>query len=198
MKVVGFNGSPRKDGNTFSLLTCLFEELQQKGIETELIQLSDHPIRGCISCYKCFQNKDHRCAMDNDAANEFIAKIAKADGVVLASPVFFADVTPEIKALIDRAGFVSKANAGMYRNKLGAAVAALRRFGGVTTVDTLTHFLLSQEMIIVGRTIAIGHDRGEVEKDHEGIQMTKALGSRMAWLLKKLHPERRKFIVSHR
>ncbi|MBI4595417.1 MAG: flavodoxin family protein [Candidatus Tectomicrobia bacterium] len=187
MKVVAFNGSPRKDGNTTILINHVFRELEKEGIQTELSSMAGREIRGCIACYKCFENKDRRCAVKNDSANEYIEKMIEADGIVLGSPVYFNDVTSEMKALIDRAGFVSRANGGMYRNKVGAAVVALRRNGAVYTIDSMNHFFLAGEMIIVGRGIGIGRDKGDVEKDEEGIQSAKSLGKRMAWLIKKLY-----------
>jgi multimeric flavodoxin WrbA len=187
MKVIGFNGSPRKDGNTCILINRVFHELEREGIETELVQLSEKEIHGCISCYKCMENKDKRCAVKTDAANEYIEKMVGADGIVLGSPVYFIDVTPEMKALIDRTGFVSRANGGLYRNKVGASVAALRRAGGMHAIDSMNHFLLSQEIFLVGRAIGVGRDKGEVENDEEGIQLVKTLGQRMAWLLKRLY-----------
>jgi multimeric flavodoxin WrbA len=186
MKVVAFNGSPRKDGNTTILINHVFRELEKEGVETELVQLSGKKIHGCIACYKCFENKDQRCAVKDNIANECIEKMIKAEGIILGSPVYFTDVTAEMKALIDRAGFVSMANGGMYKNKVGAAVVAVRRSGAVHTLDTLSHFFLAGQMIIIGRGIGVGRDKGEVEKDEEGMQSVKALGQRMAWLLKKL------------
>ena len=186
MKVVAFNGSPRKDGNTTVLINHVFRELEKEGVETELVQLSGKKIHGCIACFKCFENKDQRCAVKEDFANECIEKMVKAEGIILGSPVYFTDVTAEMKALIDRAGFVSMANGGMYKNKVGAAVVAVRRSGAVHTLDTLSHFFLAGQMIIIGRGIGVGKDKGEVEKDEEGIQSVKVLGQRMAWLLKKL------------
>ena len=187
MKVVAFNGSPRKDGNTSILIKRVFNELEKQKIETELVQLAEKEIRGCIACYKCFENKDRRCSVKNDAANEYIEKMLGAEGIILGSPVYFNDVTSEMKALIDRAGFVSRANERMFKNKVGAAVAAVRRAGAVHTLDTMNHFFLSGEMIIVGRSIGIGREKGEVEKDEEGMQLVKSLGQRMGWLLKKIH-----------
>ena len=186
MKVVAFNGSPRKDGNTSILINYVFRELEQAGVETELVQFSGKQIHGCIACYKCFENKDQRCSVKDDFANDCIEKLVNADGIILGSPVYFADVTAEMKALIDRAGLVSLANGGLYRNKVGASVVALRRSGGIHTLDSMNHFFLAGQMIIVGRGIGIGRNIGEVEKDEEGIQMVKTLGQRMAWLLKKV------------
>jgi multimeric flavodoxin WrbA len=187
MKVVAFNGSPRKDGNTTILINHVFRELEKEGVETELVQLSGREIRGCIACYKCFENKDQHCAVKDDIANECIEKMIGAEGILLGSPVYFTDVTAEMKALIDRAGFVSTANGGMYKNKVSAAVVAVRRSGSMHTLDTMNHFFLAGQMIIVGRGIGVGRDKGEVEKDEEGMQAVKALGQRMAWLLKKLY-----------
>jgi multimeric flavodoxin WrbA len=187
MKVVAFNGSPRKDGNTTILINHVFRELEKEGVETELVQLSGKKIHGCIACYKCFENKDQRCAVKDDIANECIEKMIKAEGIILGSPVYFTDVTAEMKALIDRAGFVSMANGGMYKNKVGATVVAVRRSGATHTHDTMNHFFLAGQMIIIGRGIGVGRDKGEVEKDEEGMQAVKALGQRMAWLLKKLY-----------
>jgi multimeric flavodoxin WrbA len=187
MKVVGFNGSPRRDGNTSILIKKVFRELEKEGIETELVQLSHKRLHGCIACFKCMENKDGRCSVTDDAANEYIGKISQAQGVVLGSPVYFLDVTPEMKALIDRTGFVSRSNGGMFRNKVGALVSAVRRAGAIHTLDTMSHFFMSMEMIIVGRAIGVGRDKGDVEKDEEGLMLVNALGQRMAWLLKKLY-----------
>jgi multimeric flavodoxin WrbA len=187
MKVIAFNGSPRKDGNTFILINHVFRELEKEEFETELVQLSEKEIHGCIACYKCFENKDKRCAVKTDAANEYIEKIINADGIVLGSPVYFMDVTPEMKALIDRAGFVSLANGRMYTNKVGATVAAFRRTGAMHAVDSMNHFFLSQQIFIVGRAVGVGREKGEAEKDEEGVQLAKSLGHRMGWLLKKLY-----------
>ena len=187
MRVIGFNGSPRKDGNTFILINHVLREVEKEGIETELVQLSEKEIHGCIACYKCFENKDKRCAVKTDAANEYIEKIINADGIVLGSPVYFIDITPEMKALIDRAGFVSLANGRMYANKVGATVAAFRRSGAMHAVDSMNHFLLSQQIFIVGRAVGVGREKGEAEKDEEGVQLSKSLGQRMGWLLRKLH-----------
>ncbi len=187
MKVVAFNGSPRKDGNTTFLIQRVFAELEEQGIETELIQLSEKELRGCIACEQCVRNKDQRCGVKKDAANEYIEKMLEADGIILGSPVYFNDVTSEMKALIDRAGYVSRANGRMFKRKVGAAVAAVRRSGAVHTLDSINHFFLSGEMIIAGRAIGVGRAKGEVAKDEEGMQLVQSLGQRMAWLLKKIH-----------
>jgi len=199
MKVVAFGGSARKNGNTAILVNHVFRELEKEGIKTELFQLAGKKIRGCIACYKCFKNKDKRCSVHNDVVNDCIAMMLEAEGIILASPTYFADVSSEMKALIDRAGLVSKANNDMLKRKIGAAVVAHRRGGAVHAFDTINHFFLIGQMIVPGSSywnFAVGRDIGEVEKDEEGIQVVKQLGKNMAWLLKKIHG--RKGVVQSR
>jgi Multimeric flavodoxin WrbA len=189
MKVVGINGSARKDGNTAILIRRVFAELEKEGIETELIQLAGKKMRGCTACLKCRENKDKRCSVDNDSFNTCFEKILEADGIILGSPTYFADLTPEIKALIDRAGYVSKGNGDLLKGKVGAAVSAVRRAGAVHTLDSLNHLFLMSQMIIPGSSywnIGIGREKGDVESDAEGMQTMQVLGQNMAWLLKKI------------
>jgi multimeric flavodoxin WrbA len=190
MKVIAFNGSGRKDGNTAILLNAVLDEISKEGIETELIQLAGKAPQGCIACYKCFENKDQKCAVTKDRLNEYLAKIIEADGILFGSPVYFADATAGIKALIERCGMVSTANGGLFKRKVGAAVAAVRRAGAIHTSDTLNHLFQHQQMIIVGSSywnLGIGRDPGQVKDDAEGIRTMKTLGQNMAWLLKKIH-----------
>lgn len=187
MKVVGFNASPRAEGNTAILLARFLGELEREGIETETIRLSSKELHGCVACYRCFENQNGRCAVKDDAANGYIEKMLAAQGIVLSSPVYFQDVTPEMKALIDRAGFVARANGNMLRDKLGASLAAFRRSGGMHAVDSMNHFFLSTQITIVGRVLGVGRDKGDVERDEEGLELAKSVGAKMASLLKKLH-----------
>jgi multimeric flavodoxin WrbA len=189
MKVVAFSGSARKDGNTAALLQAVLDELEAEGIETELVQLAGKKLRGCIACYRCFENKDGRCAVNSDVANECIAKMAEADGILIGSPTYFADLSTETKALIDRAGFVARANDNMFARKVGAAVVAVRRAGGIHVFDSINHFFLIGEMIVPGSSywnVGVARDKGDAEKDEEGMRTMKTLGRNMAWLLKKL------------
>ena len=189
MKVVAFNGSARKDGNTAILVDTVFKELKKAGIETEMVQLSGKKIRGCIACGKCYENKDKRCVVTNDILNECIEKMMEADGIILASPTYFTDVSSEMKALIDRAGYVARANDHMFRHKVGAAVVAARRAGAIHTFDTLNHFFLISQMVVPGSSywnIGMGLAPGDVKKDKEGLATMKTLGTNMAWLMKKL------------
>ncbi len=189
MKVVAFNGSARKDGNTAILIRKVFGELEAEGIETELVQLAGKKIRGCTACGKCYQNKNGKCVVDNDVLNECLEKMVEADGIILGSPTYFADVTTETKALIDRAGFVARANSDMLARKVGAAVVAVRRAGAIHVFDTINHFFLISQMIIPGSfywNLGIGRKPGEVEQDSEGLETMELLGQNMAWLLKKI------------
>ena len=189
MKVLAINGSARKDGNTAILLKYVLAELTEEGVETELIQLAGKKIHGCTACGKCWDNKDGRCSVNDDMANECVEKMAQSDGIVLGSPTYFSDVTPEMKALIDRSGYVSRANGFLFKHKVGAAVVAVRRAGATHVFDTINHFFLISQMIVPGSiywNIGFGREKGEVEKDEEGIQTMKVLGQNIAWLLKKL------------
>ncbi|WP_440954259.1 flavodoxin family protein [Methanosarcina sp. Mfa9] len=190
MKVVAFNGSPRKEGNTAKLIGHVFSELEKEGIETEMVQLGGKSIHGCIACMKCFENKDKKCVIEKDIVNDCIAKMAEADGIILATSTYFADLTPEIKALIDRAGMVAVANDALFKRKVGAAVVAVRRAGSIHAFDSINHFFTISQMIIPGSSywnMGIGFEEGDVENDEEGIQTMETLGQNMAWLLKKIN-----------
>jgi multimeric flavodoxin WrbA len=190
MKVVAFNGSARKDGNTAILIRHVFRELEKQEIETEMVQLSGSRIHGCIACMKCFENKDQRCSVKNDIANSCIEKMMDADGIILGSPTYFANVSTEMKALIDRAGMVSRANSDMLARKVGAAVVAVRRAGAIHVFNSINHFFFIGQMIVPGSSywnLGMGRQKGEVEKDDEGIKTMKDLGRNIAWLLGKIN-----------
>ena len=189
MKVIAFNGSPRKKGNTSTLIDIVLEELRKEGLETEIIQIGGTPIHGCRACFKCAANQDKRCSQDDDALNRHFDKMLEADGIIFGSPTYHGDVTPELKALIDRAGMVSKLNGTLFRRKVGAAVVAVRRAGSVHAISSVHHMLLMNEMIVPGSSywnMAIGFDKGDVSADEEGVQTMRTLGQNMAWLIKKI------------
>lgn len=189
MKVTAFNGSPRPEGNTALLIGQVFETLNKAGIETELVQVGAGKIRGCIACYQCFGARDRRCAVSDDIANTCIEKMLASDGIVIGSPTYFAALTPETKALMDRCGMVSRANGDMFKRKAGAAVVAVRRAGAIHVFDTINHFFTIGQMIIPGSSywnIGVGRNIGDVEEDEEGIKTMRDLGENMAWLLKRI------------
>ena len=190
MKVVAFNGSARKGGNTSILIQHAFAALNETGIETEEISLAGKQIRGCTACYKCFTNKDKRCVLKNDCINDAVAKMEAADGIILASPTYFADMTAEMKALIDRCGMVSRANGDLFRRKAGAAIVAVRRAGAINVFDSINHFFLIGQMIVPGSiywNVGIGREIGDVRQDEEGLKTMQVLGENMGWLLTALN-----------
>jgi multimeric flavodoxin WrbA len=193
LKVIGFNGSPRKDGNTSLLVKEVLKVLSENGIKTELIQLGGQKVNGCVACMKCKKKKDGFCQKKNDFLNECIAKMVKADGIIIGSPVYFSDVTPEVKALIDVAGYAGRAAGNIFRRKVGAAVVAVRRAGAIHTFDSINHFFLINEMIIPGSSywnIGIGREKGDVLNDEEGMKTMRTLGENMAWVMKALSVKR--------
>jgi len=189
MKVIAVNGSTRKDGNTAMLVEAVFVPLREAGIECEVVNLRGLDIRGCTACGKCSEKKDGRCYGRKDDGNSIIEKMGAADGLILASPVYFADVTTEMKAIMDRAGYVARSKREMFARKPGAAVVAVRRAGAMHAFDTMNHFFGISEMMTVGSSywnIGIGRDKGDVEGDAEGMRTMARLGENMAWLLGKL------------
>ena len=189
MKVVAFNGSGRKNGNTAILIDTVFAELHQEGIETEMIQLAEKTIRPCIACRKCIEKQNGRCIFTDDAANECLEKMVAADGIIMATPVYFSDVSAQLKALIDRAGYIARANDDMLKRKVGAAVIAMRRAGAIGAFDTINRFFMVEQMIVPGAhyfNFALGRGIGAVKEDEEGLDQLRLLGRNMAWLMKKL------------
>ena len=188
MKVLAINASPREEGNTFRMLTTVLAELEQEGIETELFQAGGRPVMGCKACGQCAQMKNGLCVID-DWITGLMPKFWAADGILLGSPTYFSDLTPEIKAVIDRVGYVAGQNGGLLKRKVGAAVTAVRRAGGIHTLDSIQHFFLIREMIVPGSTywnMSLGRRIGDAQQDEEGMRTMKALGQNMAWLLKKV------------
>lgn len=190
MKVVAFNASARKDGNTAIMLKTALGELEQMGIETELVQLAGRQVRGCIACYKCYENKDGRCVVEDGIVNDAYAKMKAADGIILGSPVYFADITANMKALIERCGMIARANGNDLARKVGASVVAVRRGGAVHAFNSMNFFFTIGEMIIVGSkywNIGIGKAPGDVMNDSEGLETMQTLGKNMGWLIQKLN-----------
>jgi multimeric flavodoxin WrbA len=189
MKAIAFNGSPRTSGNTEYLLRKVLDPIREAGIETELIQVGGTQIHGCMGCYKCRENKNRKCSISTDMVNEWIAKMIEADAIVLGSPTYFAGMTSEMKALIDRAGFVAGANGRIFARKIGAAVAVHRRGGATNVQDAINHMFLISKMIIPGSTywnFGVGLGKGDVAQDAEAMENMKDLGETIAWLVKTL------------
>lgn len=187
MKVVAFNGSPRKGGNTELLLRTVLEPIEAAGIETELIQVGGKEVRGCQACYACQRKKNKRCINDHDEVNQWIEKILEADAMIIGSPTYFAGPTAEVTALLDRVGLVACVNDAMLSRKIGAAVVAVRRGGAGGVQDAINHMFLMTRMIVPGSTywnMGFGLDKGDAANDTEGLNNMRDLGETIAWLVK--------------
>jgi multimeric flavodoxin WrbA len=194
MKVIGFNGSARKDGNTAILIRKVFDELEAEGIETKLINLGAQSVNGCLACMKCFENKDGHCVQVKDPLNDWVDEMAAADGIILGSPVYFANISGQIKCFMDRAWMVARANDNLFKGKVGAAVVAARRAGAVSAFHALNTYFGISEMIIAGSTywnMGYGREKGESLQDAEGLQNMANLGKNMAWLIKSITASKR-------
>jgi len=187
MRVFAINGSPRKDGNTFKMITTVLEVCNVAGFETEIFQAGGLSVRGCLACGCCSTHKG-RCATD-DWVNNVYLKMKSADAIIIGSPTYFSDLTPETKAVIDRCGYVSRRDNMAFSRKIGAAVSAVRRAGGIHTLDSIQHFLLINDMIIPGSTywnMSLSRDFGDYDKDTESLNTMKRLGENIVWLMNKL------------
>ncbi|MBY9006458.1 MAG: flavodoxin family protein [Candidatus Lokiarchaeota archaeon] len=189
MKAILFNGSSRKEGNTYHSLNIIMEELKKESIECEYVWIGGENLQGCKACGKCKENKDTKCVFSNDNMNDYIQKMISADCIVLGSPTYFADMTSNMKSLIERAGYVCRANGNLLRRKIGASIVSVRRGGGNHVFSSMNYFFLIAEMIVVGSSywnLGIGGAIGDILNDEEGIRTFRTLGENLAWSLKKL------------
>lgn len=187
MKVIAFNGSPRRNGNTALMIDHVLDALKKHGIETEMLQIGGHALRGCAACGWCGQNPVKKCFFNDDLVNESIAKMDAADGIIIGSPTYFANLTAETKALIDRAGYVSRRNGNFLQRKVGAAIVVFRRAGAINVFNAINDFFLINQMIVPGSNywnLGIGREPGDVDSDAEGLKTMETLAENMAWLLK--------------
>jgi multimeric flavodoxin WrbA len=187
MKVIAFNGSPNKEGNTWHALKIVTGELERENIGTEIVHVGNKAIRGCIGCGMCGKNRNEKCVLPGDDVNEWIQKMKQADGILFGSPVHYSALGATMKCFLDRAFFVAGANGALFRHKVGAAIVAVRRSGGVATVDQLNHYINYSEMLMPTSSywnVIHGMAPGEVLQDAEGVQIMRVLGKNMAWLLK--------------
>lgn len=185
MKALAINGSPRAGGNTEILLKKVLESLEAAGWTTTYLRIGGKPLCGCIACMKCVEKRNGRCNIENDRLNDYLKQMYSADAIILGSPTYFADVTPELKALIDRAGFVALANGGAFSGKIGAAVVANRRGGATHVFDTINHMFLISSMIVPGSlywNLGMGCSKGEVLNDDEAMRNMSHLGQTIVWL----------------
>ena len=187
MKVLAFNGSPNHEGNTWHAIKMVTAELETAGIETEIVQVGGKTIRGCIACGQCVKNKNEQCGLPGDEVNEWVQKMKLADGIILGSPVHYSAIGGTMKSFLDRAFYVTSVNNSMLRHKVGAAVVAVRRSGGLPTFEQLNNYLCYSEMLLPTSNywnVIHGTRPGEVLLDTEGSQIMRVLGKNMAWLMK--------------
>jgi multimeric flavodoxin WrbA len=189
MKALGISGSPRAGGNTDTLIHLALDVLADQGIDTEFVSLADRPIKPCTGCAGCKQAEEVRCVQDDPAFEGMIERFMEADGILVGSPVYFGSATPQTMALLDRVGYVSRANDNFLRRKVGAPIVVARRAGQNFTFAQLNYFFLISEMIVPGSTywnVAFGMQKGDVTGDQEGVDTVRRLAENMAWLMKKL------------
>jgi len=190
MKVIAFNGSPRKNGNTNRALEVVLQEIAKEGIDTELVQMGCEDLAPCQACNVCVQKKDRKCKRKDDKVNEWIQKMIEADGIIIGSPVYFGSMTAQTKAFVDRVGFVNRANGNLFRRKVGAAVTVNRRAGALATFQSINDFFLIGEMVVVGSSywnVINALKPGDIEQDDEGLRTMQDLGRNMAWLIKRIN-----------
>ena len=196
MYALAVNGSPRKKGNTELLLRAVLAPLTEAGWETEFFQLGGKTIKGCMACNKCFEKRDMQCINKDDCFNDLMEKMLRADAIILGSPTYFTDVSAEIKALLDRSGYVAIANGRLFAGKIGAAVIAVRRGGATHAYDSINHMYLMSQMIVPGSTywnMGFGLNKGEAANDAEGLANMKDLGATIAWLGKAMDAHKDSF-----
>ena len=187
MRVIALNGSPNAKGGTYLSLKTVCDVLQKQGIETEIVHIGNQLFHGCRGCGVCFSKKNAMCVVNDDSFNNIASTIFKADGLLLGSPVHFAGIGGVLKTFLDRLFYVSHANGNLFFQKVGAAVAAVRRSGGVATVDTMNHYFQFSEMLMPSSNywnVIHGNGGDDVLKDTEGMQVLNLLGENMAWMLR--------------
>jgi multimeric flavodoxin WrbA len=188
MKILAINGSPRVKGNTHILLTEMGKVFEREKIDYEIWQIGHKNIRGCMDCRMCFETTDEKCSVGDDEVNEAIQKIKAADGIILGAPVYFSGIAGTMKAFLDRTFFVSKACGGLYKDKVGTVVTAVRRTGGSDTIDGLHRYLMLSGITPVPTPtwgIVYGHEKGDVLQDEDGLKAVRHTAENMVKMLRK-------------
>lgn len=187
MKVVVFNGSPRPEGNTAFALNLCAEELKRAGIQVETIHMGHLPVRGCTACNGCAKNREGKCVLPDDGVNDWIEKIKEADGVILGAPVYYSSAAGVMRCFLDRAFYAAQNGGMLFRHKVGGALVAVRRIGGISALEQLNRYFAAADMVLVSASappLIYGLKPGEAEQDEEGVQAARTLGRNMAWILK--------------
>lgn len=197
MKVLLINGSSHKEGNTFRALSMAAKTLEANGIETEIVQLGNKPVRGCIACGGCKRKGNNRCAFDDDVCNKFLERAETADAFIFGTPVYYGQPNGALLAVIQR---MLVAGGSLLANKPVASVVVCRRGGATATYQTMNMAFEMCNMPIVTSqywNLAYGREPGEVEKDVEGMQTMRTMAQNMAWLLKKIHANGQNDVPEH-
>jgi multimeric flavodoxin WrbA len=190
MKVIGFNGSPHSDGVVARGISIMAGELSKEGIETEVVNIGNLSIHGCLDCGKCRGLK--RCVIDNDPVNECRKKMEAADGVILGTPVYYGGIAGTFKSFLDRLFFPGTD----MKFKAGAAVVSLRRSGGIGTFQQINNYFNLAQIVITPSVywdVIHGNSPEELNEDEEGIQIMEIQARNMAWLIKALNAGKKEF-----
>ena len=196
MKVLLINGSPHKNGCTYTALSEVEKTLNSEGIETEIYWIGNKPIGGCIGCYQCVKRK--KCVF-SDIVNEFTSKAAEYDGFIFGSPVYYSGMNGNLMSFMDRVFYSASAqDPHPFRLKPAAAVVSARRAGTTSALDQMNKYFLHQQMPIVSSrywNMVHGNTPDEVCQDEEGLQIMRYLGRNMAWMLKLIESGRQNGIL---
>ena len=190
MKILAINGSARKNGNTDILISRVFEKIHAAGIETEAVQFAGNTIQPCKACFAC--GGKGNCIHKQDSFQIVFEKMRTADGIILGSPVYSANISANMQAFLERASVVCDMNPGLLKHKVGVCFVAARRGGALNTVDAMNHFFLNHEMFVAGSTywnIVYGQMPGDVLNDEEGLATIDSLAENMIWLMKRIKRE---------
>lgn len=184
MKVLLINGSPNANGCTYTALCEIAKELEKENIETEIFQVGNKAVRGCIGCGGCSKT-DNKCIFDDDTVNAALEKAKNSDGFIFGSPVHYAAASGSLTSFLDRLFYAGNC----FAYKPGAAVASCRRGGASSTLDQINKYFTIANMPVVSSqywNMVHGNTPEEVKKDLEGMQTMRTLGKNMAWLLKSI------------
>ena len=184
MKVLLINGSPHKEGCTFTALSEIKDQLEKEGIDSEIFWIGNKPVRGCIACGRC--GTLEKCAFDDDVANEIVEKMLESDGLIIGSPVYYAGPNGALCAILDRVFYSASSK---FAFKPGASVVSCRRGGSTASFDRLNKYFTISNMPIVASkywNMVHGNTPEEVKQDLEGLQTMRTLAKNMAWMLKSI------------
>jgi multimeric flavodoxin WrbA len=186
MKVLAINGSSHVKGNTAYAISLITDELKKSGIESEVLTIGKELVHGCTGCGRCYRERDEKCVFEDDIVNDVFKKLKDVDGLILGSPIHYAGMSGVISTFLDRLFYLNGANGNVLRHKVGVAIGAVRRSGGIPAVNQLNKYLEYSEMIIPTSNywnVIHGHKPGEALKDEEGVQIMRILGKNMAWIM---------------